>query len=74
MVDLEQEYQLLMLGVIKQINDKLYNGDLSSQEAEKLTKLVEYRAIFSVIAPEDRCPYGHDYACGWSHSMGYHCS
>ena len=51
MVDLEQEYQLLMLGVIKQINDKLYNGDLSSQEAEKLTKLVEYRAIFSVIAP-----------------------
>ena len=74
MIDLEQEYQELMRSVIDRIHDKAYNGDFSPEVAEKLQKMVEDRAIYSGASPEEPCPHGHDYACGWSHSMGYHCA
>jgi hypothetical protein len=70
MVDIEEEFRLLMEEAIKKIDDKENNGELSSYEAQRLRDMVEKQQ------QEEKwcCPEGHtDPDCGWSQSMGYHC-
>lgn len=43
MIDLEQEFQLLIRTVIKQINDKVTSGELTQFEAGQLTTMVNLR-------------------------------
>lgn len=101
MINLEQEFQLLMRTVIKQIDIKVSSGELTTEEATKLVDMVGrcHPKSQDEVEPEpswessfesctipgypgwkreqdrlaDACPEGHDYDCGWSSSMGYHC-
>jgi hypothetical protein len=75
MVDLEQEFQLLMQNAIKQINDKLSVGELTADEAEQLTRIVNNRSQSIATQLAEVCPDCGDNIehCGWSTSMGYHC-
>lgn len=70
MVDLEEEFRLLIQEAFKKIDDRENNGELSSYEAAQLRAMLEK---FQQEEPS-RCPEGHtDPDCGWSASMGYHC-
>jgi hypothetical protein len=70
MIDLEEEFRLLMEAAIKTIDDKENAGDFNSYEAQRLRDMVERQQQEEA----DRCPQGHTGDCGWSASMGYHCS
>jgi hypothetical protein len=45
-IDLEQEFQLLMRTVIKQIGEKVERGELTDHEAADLLRMVEDRMQF----------------------------
>jgi hypothetical protein len=73
MIDLEEEFQKLMENATKQIDSKLANGELTDDEAERLRDMINARPDTSRYG--ERCPEGHtDPDCGWSASMGYHCT
>jgi len=57
-IDLEQEFQLLMRVVIKQINDKITTGELTEPEASQLIDMVN-----------DRMFSGRSYDNAWSQSQ-----
>jgi hypothetical protein len=64
-IDLEQEFQLLMRVVIKQINDKITTGELTEPEASQLINMVNERTY----NPSD--PYANDHSSsddGWRQS------
>jgi hypothetical protein len=69
-INLEQEFQLLMRTVIKQINDKMDRGELTANEGEQLTKLVEARMQPPAPVDEWDDPTYSDYTYdqGWSPS------
>lgn len=70
MIDLEEEFRLLMEAAIKTIDVRETNGDFNSYEAQRLRDMVERQQQDEA----SRCPEGHtDPDCGWSASMGYHC-
>ena len=69
-INLEQEFQLLMRTVIKQINDKMDRGELTADEGTRLIKMVEGRMLppkeWSI---EDDPTYSdYTYDQGWSPS------
>jgi hypothetical protein len=75
-MNLEQEFCKLMQEVIDKIQSKKDSGDYDAWDATELTEKVQ-----SIMDHGDtsrygsRCPEGHtDPDCGWSPSMGYHCS
>lgn len=75
MIDLEQEFEMLRRLVLHEIDLKESNNLLTTEEAEGLRTMVAARMVTQMDVPEEeRCPHGHNYACGWSPSMGYHCS
>jgi hypothetical protein len=45
MIDLEQEFQLLMRTVVKQIEDKVATGELTRREANDLITMVNLRTV-----------------------------
>lgn len=56
-MDLEQEFQKLMRTVIRKINDKLEDGELTADEAGELTRMVMDRTATPPVAR------------GWDNSM-----
>lgn len=80
-IDLEQEFQLLMRTVIKQIDDKVQRGELTDHEAADLLEMLEDRMQVKAepfpipawnnsgctIGQED-WPAGVDPETGWEHS------
>ena len=75
-MDLEQEFQKLMHEVIDKIQSKKDSGEYDTWDANDLDRKVK-----SILDHGDtsnygnQCPEGHTYSeCGWSPSMGYHCS
>ena len=75
MFDLEEEFKKLMQEVNDKIKEKASNGEYDEWDAAALTEMVN-----NILNQGDTsrygnvCPDGHDYECGWSPSMGYHCS
>lgn len=68
MIDLEQEFQLLMRTVVKQIEDKVQRGELTRPEANQLLTMVDVRMNpFPKPHPTDRL-YELDEDEGWSAS------
>lgn len=45
MIDLEQEFQLLMRTVVKQIEDKVSTGELTRKEGNDLITMVNLRTV-----------------------------
>jgi hypothetical protein len=70
MADIEHEFRSLVQGMIDQINDKKNKGELNNWDADKLLEMVNR---IDTSLDGETCPEGHDYECGWSSSMGYHC-
>jgi hypothetical protein len=73
-INLEQEFQILMRTVIKQINDKMSRGELTNDEGELLVGMVEDRMQPPARAwNSSNCFIGEDdpdysYDQGWSPS------
>lgn len=84
MDNLEQEFQKLMDEIVSQVIDKCSRGEISYQERDDLIHVIATRRYQNT--PESgsgpdatrygkECPDGHDDPdCGWSPSMGYHCT
>lgn len=82
MIDLEQEFQLLMRNVERQIEDKVTTGQLTQSDANRLLTMISTRMVSPVeIGDEDlseyevwsastQACYGSDYRDdgGWSGS------
>jgi len=76
MIDIEEEFQILMREAIDRVNAKLAAGTYDTWEAQDLISKID-----NILDHGDTsrcgnvCPQGHtDPDCGWSPSMGYHCS
>lgn len=67
MIDLEQEFQLLMRTVTKQIEDKVQRGELTRPEANQLITMVNVR-MASFPALKDNGVDLEDEDEGWSAS------
>jgi hypothetical protein len=60
-IDLEQEFQILMRAVVKQIDDKEQRGELTTDEAVRLSDMIRER-----MQPPERKP-----ARAWNSSGCY---
>jgi hypothetical protein len=74
-MDLELEFNKLMQEVLDKIKAKNTSGEYSPWEANDLSDKVLSVMDHGSTSNYDSCPEGHtDPDCGWSPSMGYHCS
>jgi hypothetical protein len=75
-MNMELEFQKLMQEVIGKIQSKKDSGEYDEWDANDLVQRV--RSILDhgdTSRYGNNCPEGHnDSDCGWSPSMGYHCS
>ena len=62
-IDLEQEFCSLMRTLIKQIDDKCNSGELTAEEAQRLTEMVEERSDIDILHQQ-----AEQRNYGWSHS------
>jgi hypothetical protein len=67
-INLEQEFQILMRTVIKQINDKMNRGELTDNEGKQLIKMVETRTREPDLFEDDPTYTDYTYDQGWSSS------
>jgi len=77
MIDLEEEFERLMNEVLDKIKASQIDGSYTPWEAEDLTGRVKNLLDHGDTSRfGNRCPEGHGdiEECGWSPSMGYHCS
>lgn len=75
-MDIEQEFQKLIQEALAKIRAKQEAGEYQVWEAgplmEKFNGILDHG---DTSRYGERCPHGHsDLDCGWSPSMGYHCS
>jgi hypothetical protein len=74
-MNLEEEFQRLMQEVIANINSKVESGKYDKWNAQDLIQMVENILDHGDTSRySNACPHGHQHDCGWSSSMGYHCS
>lgn len=73
-INLEQEFQILMRTVVKQINDKMNRGELTTEEGERLIRMVENRTKLPAKedvwdADDDPLYSDYTYDQGWYSSL-----
>ena len=74
-MNIEEEFKKLMQEVIDKIKYKKEAGEYEYWDAAALTqRVVSILDHGDTSRYGDTCPDGHDDDCGWSASMGYHCS
>ena len=76
MTNLDEEFQKLMDEVIDKIQSKKDSGDYDEWDTAELTEKVKsFLNHKNTSHYGNKCPEGHsDPDCGWSPSMGYHCT
>lgn len=74
--NLDTEFKKLMEEVLEKIQEQKASGKYESWEAGELTDKVNAIIDHGDVSNFGRqCPEGHtDPDCGWSPSMGYHCT